>query len=69
MPLVIETQLTAITCTRNRNATVMMTKDGPRERRETNPSTRATTAVTRPETGTQNHALTSGIRAASTPMV
>jgi hypothetical protein len=69
VPLVSDDQFTAITRTRNRNATVMITKDGPLERSETRPSTSATTAATSPATGTQIHGLVSGMRVASTPIV
>jgi hypothetical protein len=69
VPLVTDTQLTANTCTRNRNATVMITNAGPDERRDTSPSTRAISAATTPATGTHHQMGTSGLRAASTPMV
>ncbi len=69
VPWVTETQLMAKTCTRKRNATVMMTNAGPDERRDTSPSTRATSAATRPATGTHSQIETSGLRAASTPIV
>ena len=69
VPLVSETQLTAITWIRNRNATVMITNDGPRERSDTKPSNSATAAATTPATGTHSHGLVSGNLVASTPIV
>ena len=69
VPLVTDTQLTAITWTRNRNATVMMTKDGPLARRATSPRTTATRPLTTAATGTHHHAETPSTRLARTPMV
>jgi hypothetical protein len=69
VPLVRTTQFTAKTCTRNRNATVMITKDGPRDRSDTRPRTRATRPAITPATGTHSHGETSVNRVASTPIV
>ena len=69
VPLVTDTQFTAITWTRNKKATVMMTNDGPRERSETRPRTSATRAATTPPSGTHHQALTDSKRAAIAPMV
>ena len=69
MPLVRKTVLIAITCTRNKNATVMITNDGPRERSETRPSTSATTAVTTPASGTHSQGVTPSTLLAITPTV
>ena len=69
VPLVRDTQLTAITCTRNRNATVMMTNAGPLDRIDTKPRISATPAATTPPSGTHSHGLASGNFPASTPIV
>ncbi len=69
VPFVTETQLTAITWTRKRKATVMITNDGPLDLSDTNPSTSATRAATSPATGTHHHAGTDSKRPASTPTV
>ena len=69
MPLVRETQLTAITWTRKRNATVMITNDGPLDRSGPRPGSTRPAAATTPATGTHNHGFVSGNLAASTPIV
>jgi hypothetical protein len=69
VPLVRLTQLTAITWTRNRNATVMITNAGPRDRSATSPRPAATIAAVTPATGTHSHGETVSKREASTPMV
>jgi hypothetical protein len=47
----------------------MITNDGPRERSDTSPRTRATTPAVTPATGTHTHGDVSGNFVASTPIV
>jgi hypothetical protein len=52
VPLVSESQLVASSWSRNRNAIVRITKEWPRARMATTPSSAAMPPATRPATGT-----------------
>ena len=59
VPPVTERQFTATICSRNRNAIVMITNDGPRVRSAIRPSSAANRPATTPATGTQTQIETS----------
>ena len=61
VPPVTDRQFVATICSRNRNAIVMITNDGPRVRSAITPSSAAKIAATTPATGTQTQIETSNL--------
>ncbi len=62
VPPVSDRQFVAMICSRNRNAIVMITNDGPRVRIAITPSSAANSPATTPATGTQSQIEMSNLR-------